>query len=147
MFCAGLLVSIADLLWFLTCGHQNTICSASSPFGVRNAGGQPASSPPRFMGLRRLTGSCEYHTASSRAFQPGTCRNRLIPIMREDALYFPRRSLCTIPRVGICLRTLPLFLSVARRALKFQEASCRSPLLHCFSDHKSTCRRTSIRIF
>src|ERR1700688_815309 len=111
MFSAVLLVPIADLLWFLTCGHQNTICSASSPFYVRNAGGQPASSPPRFMGLRRLAGSCEYHTASSRAFQPGACRNRLIPIMREDALHFQLCSLCTIPERGqFACEPFPSFL-------------------------------------
>src|ERR1700730_10711811 len=72
MFCAGLLLSIADLLecfdltnesqdhsTFLTLPHENhgrTTCLSHSPLSQ----------------LCRLTGSCEYHTVSAVPFQPGS---------------------------------------------------------------------------
>src|SRR5271163_2377557 len=47
---------------------------------------------------RRLTGSCEYHTVSAEAFQPGSCPSRLRPILLKMQATIP--TLCTIPGVG-----------------------------------------------
>src|SRR5260370_23058538 len=89
MFCADLLLSIADLLKVLRPPNitlplpqtpqgkfQSTACSSRTS-RLRNMGGQPASSPPGFPRLRRPAGSCEDHTASPSAFQPRSCEKVL----------------------------------------------------------------------
>src|ERR1700693_1801615 len=85
MFCAGLPLSIADLLRLCLATNQLAPSAESGqaqtnsmfladfpPKGTR--GDNPACSPPHFFqDMRRLAGSCEYDTVSPRAFQPGTC--------------------------------------------------------------------------
>src|SRR5580698_7925241 len=93
MFCAGLLLSIADLLKFFDLHHTN--CALGNCFGHSNQqhvplgisaagtrGENPASSPPRFPKAAQHTGSCEYDTASPCAFQPGTFSKLAFPARR-----------------------------------------------------------------
>src|SRR5580693_7359147 len=91
MFCAGLLLSIADLLRFFELQHanlpgpqssgqvhRNSMFLAAFPHWSSALGTRGVSLPLRrhgFPRLRRLADSCEYHTASPRAFQPGICGN------------------------------------------------------------------------
>jgi hypothetical protein len=85
MFCAGLLLSIADLLRFFDLQHQLALPQKASsnqqhvPRQLSVSGTRGDNLLPRGLvcpRLRRLAGSCQYDTVSPRAFQPGTCGNR-----------------------------------------------------------------------
>src|SRR5580658_186662 len=85
MFCAGLLLSIADLLTFFDLQHQLALpqeASSNQQHVPRRLSSQEHGGDnllPRglvYPRLRRLAGSCQYDTVSLRAFQPGTCGNR-----------------------------------------------------------------------
>src|ERR1700736_2980121 len=74
MFCAGLLLSIADLLAHYWPSNKHsahaTACSVRHPACRKNKGGHPAvPGPPSFRKAAPPADSCEYHTASCRAFQ------------------------------------------------------------------------------
>src|ERR1700740_2467234 len=86
MFCAGLLLSIADLLNFnlrenlprahASSGQANATACSWRPSGLEEHGGTTCLlTASDFARLCRLAGSWEYDTASSPAFQPGSCRN------------------------------------------------------------------------
>src|SRR5580698_10251815 len=124
IFCAGLLLSIADLLKFLDLRHSNlhprqppwalkpTACS-SRTFRSRTRGDNLLPRRPISQAAPHA-GSCEYDTASPHSFQPGTCGNRLflhnVKICHRVRPPF-HPQLCTIPGVGdsvprVTLRTV-----------------------------------------
>src|ERR1700730_14414851 len=95
MFCAGLLLSIADLLTHDWPSNKHsahaTACSVRLPACRRNKGGHPAVPvSPSFHKAAPPADSCEYHTASCGAFQlTFSSASGQPPLRRSKCKYFP----------------------------------------------------------
>src|SRR5579872_2619605 len=115
MFCAGLLLSIADLLGcelrsFQPASPQalldrlkSTACSSKPSRGYRNKGGQPRCRQLNWQ--IAAADNCQYNTAIRYAFQPGTY---LTPIVvdssrNEEQTFLDSRSVGVHPSLRECL--------------------------------------------